>query len=180
MKKLNRRGYLTIEIVLASTLAFTIAFFLIDLTIKFANKTDDIQLDTLYITDNALLIENIRAAINIDKAAEVENGYVGEITNIECKKEENKCTFTFDDGIAKQSILSINNGSKEVIYTGLKEGNTYTKKVSDNLTLEEISVGGKTAGTIPQNQPYQIITIKARDIFVDKNYDINILIKTTQ
>lgn len=177
MKKLNRRGYLTIEIVLASTLAFTIAFFLIDLTIKFANKTDDIQLDTLYITDNALLIENIRAAINIDKAAEVENGYVGEITNIECKKEENKCTFTFDDGIAKQSTLSINNGSKEVIYTGF---NTYTKKVSDNLTLEEISVGGKTAGTIPQNQPYQIITIKARDIFVDKNYDINILIKTTQ
>lgn len=178
MKKLNRRGYLTIEIVLASTLAFTIAFFLIDLTIKFANKTDDIQLDTLYITDNALLIENIRAAINIDKAAEVENGYVGEITSIECKKEENKCTFTFDEG--KQSTLSINNGSKEVIYTGLKEGNTYTKKVSDNLTLEEISVGGKTAGTIPQNQPYQIITIKARDIFVDKNYDINILIKTTQ
>ena len=91
-----------------------------------------------------------------------------------------KITFTFDDGIAKQSTLSINNGSKEVIYTGLKEGNTYTKKVSDNLTLEEISVGGKTAGTIPQNQPYQIITIKARDIFVDKNYDINILIKTTQ
>lgn len=176
MKKLNRRGYLTIEIVLASTLAFTIAFFLIDLTIKFANKTDDIQLDTLYITDNALLIENIREAIDIDKAAEVENGAVGEITNIECKKEENKCTFTFDDSIAKQSTLSINNGSKEVIYTGLKEGNTYTKKVSDNLTLEEISVGGKGE----ENQPYQIITIKARDIFVDKNYDINILIKTTQ
>ena len=60
MKKLNRRGYLTIEIVLAATLAFTIAFFLIDLTIKFANKTDDIQLDTLYITDNALIIENIK------------------------------------------------------------------------------------------------------------------------
>jgi len=178
VKKLNRRGYLTIEIVLASTLAFTIAFFLIDLTIKFANKTDDIQLDTLYITDNALLIENIRAAINIDKAAEVENGYVGEITSIECNNEENKCTFTFDEG--KQSTLKIDNDNKEVLYTGLKEGNTYTKKVSDNLTLEEISVGGKTAGTIPQNQPYQIITIKARDIFVDKNYDINILIKTTQ
>lgn len=180
MKKLNRRGYLTIEIVLASTLAFTIAFFLIDLTIKFANKTDDIQLDTLYITDNALLIENIREAIDIDKAAEVENGDVGKITSIECKKEENKCTFTFDDSIAKQSTLSINNGSKEVIYTGLKEGNTYTKKVSDNLTLEEISVGKNTTGIIQQNPPYQIITIKARDIFVDKNYDINILIKTTQ
>lgn len=178
MKKLNRRGYLTIEIVLASTLAFTIAFFLIDLTIKFANKTDDIQLDTLYITDNALLIENIRAAINIDKAAEVENGYVGEITSIECKNEENKCTFTFDEG--KQSTLKIDNDNKEVLYTGLKEGNNYTKKVSDNLTLEKISVGGKTEGFLQVNQPYQIITIKARDIFVDKNYDINILIKKTQ
>ena len=171
MKKLNRRGYLTIEIVLAATLAFTIAFFLIDLTIKFANKTDDIQLDTLYITDNALLIENIREVINIDKDA-------GEITSIECKNEENKCTFTFDEG--KQSTLKIDNDNKEVLYTGLKEGNNYTKKVSDNLTLEKISVGGKTEGFLQVNQPYQIITIKARDIFVDKNYDINILIKKTQ
>ena len=171
MKKLNRRGYLTIEIVLAATLAFTIAFFLIDLTIKFANKTDDIQLDTLYITDNALLIENIREVINIDKDA-------GEITSIECDNEENKCTFTFDEG--KQSTLKIDNDNKEVLYTGLKEGNNYTKKVSDNLTLKEISVGGKTEGFLQENQPYQIITIKARDIFVDKNYDINILIKKTQ
>lgn len=176
MKKLNRRGYLTIEIVLASTLAFTIAFFLIDLTIKFANKTDDIQLETLYITDNALLIENIREVINIDKDAEVENGDVGEITDINC--QGNTCTFTFDEG--KQSTLKIDNDNKEVLYTGLKEGNNYTKKVSDNLTLEEISVGGKTEGFPQVNQPYQIITIKARDIFVDKNYDINILIKKTQ
>lgn len=168
MKKLNRRGYLTIEIVLAATLAFTIAFFLIDLTIKFANKTDDIQLDTLYITDNALLIENIREVINIDKDA-------GEITSIECDNEENKCTFTFDEG--KQSTLKIDNDNKEVLYTSLiKKDNTYTKKVSDNLTLEKMSVGGN--GEV--NQPYQIITIKARDIFVDKNYDINILIKKTQ
>lgn len=169
MKKLNRRGYLTIEIVLAATLAFTIAFFLIDLTIKFANKTDDIQLDTLYITDNALLIENIREVINIDKDA-------GEITDINC--QGNTCTFKFDEG--KQSTLKIDNDNKEVLYTGLKEGNNYTKKVSDNLTLEEISVGGKTEGFPQVNQPYQIITIKARDIFVDKNYDINILIKKTQ
>lgn len=178
MKKLNRRGYLTIEIVLAATLAFTIAFFLIDLTIKFANKTDDIQLDTLYITDNALLIENIREVINIDKAAEVENGDAGKITDINC--QGNTCTFTFDGKVNKKSTLKIDNDNKEVLYKGLKEGNNYTKKVSDNLTLEKISVGGKTEGFPQVNQPYQIITIKARDIFVDKNYDINILIKKTQ
>ena len=171
MKKLNRRGYLTIEIVLAATLAFTIAFFLIDLTIKFANKTDDIQLDTLYITDNALLIENIREVINIDKDAEVENGDVGKITDINC--QGNTCTFTFDGKVNKKSTLKIDNDNKEVLYTSsIKKDN----KVSDNLTLEKMSVGGN--GEV--NQPYQIITIKARDIFVDKNYDINILIKKTQ
>ena len=115
MKKLNRRGYLTIEIVLAATLAFTIAFFLIDLTIKFANKTDDIQLDTLYITDNALLIENIREVINIDKDAEVENGDVGKITDINC--QGNTCTFTFDGKVNKKSTLKIDNDNKEVLYT---------------------------------------------------------------
>ena len=45
--KLNRKGYLTVEIILASTIAFAIAFFLIEITVKLVSKTDDIYRDTI-------------------------------------------------------------------------------------------------------------------------------------
>ena len=55
MKKLNRKGYLTIEIILASVMAVVIAFFLIDLTMKLADTTDNAYADTVLVTDKALL-----------------------------------------------------------------------------------------------------------------------------
>ena len=50
--KLNRKGYLTVEIILASTLAFAIAFFLIEITVKLVSKTDDIYRDIIITNDS--------------------------------------------------------------------------------------------------------------------------------
>ena len=47
--KLNRKGYLTVEIILAYTIAFAIAFFLIEITVKLVSKTDDIYLSLIHI-----------------------------------------------------------------------------------------------------------------------------------
>ena len=66
MKKLNRRGYMTIEIILASVITFVIAFFLIDLTIKLVNTTDDAYADTVLTTDKALVIKNIKKYLEKD------------------------------------------------------------------------------------------------------------------
>ena len=41
MKKLNRRGYMTVEIIIASVIAFSIAFFLIEITMKLVDVTDN-------------------------------------------------------------------------------------------------------------------------------------------
>ena len=41
MKKLNNKGYLTVEVVLASVIAFGLAYFLLNLTIKVKDKNDD-------------------------------------------------------------------------------------------------------------------------------------------
>ena len=38
MKKLNNKGYLTVEVVLASVIAFGLAYFLLNLTIKVKDK----------------------------------------------------------------------------------------------------------------------------------------------
>lgn len=56
-KKLNNRGYVLVEIILASVIAFAIAYYMFDLTIKLKNKNDDLFVETLAMTDQAI-IEN--------------------------------------------------------------------------------------------------------------------------
>ena len=66
MLKLNRKGYLTIEIILASAIAFVIAFFLIDITMKLVDKTDNYYVDTVFMTDKALITKNIKELIYLN------------------------------------------------------------------------------------------------------------------
>ena len=61
--KLNRKGYLTVEIILASTIAFAIAFFLIEITVKLVSKTDDVYHETVIAYDDAIIINNIKEKI---------------------------------------------------------------------------------------------------------------------
>ena len=57
VKNLNRRGYILIEIILASVIAFAVIYYLSSLTIKLKARNDDILAETLAMTDVAI-IEN--------------------------------------------------------------------------------------------------------------------------
>ena len=46
--KLNNKGYLLVEIIVAAALAMTVAWFLTDLTIKLKNKNDDEYVSTVF------------------------------------------------------------------------------------------------------------------------------------
>lgn len=59
MKKLNNKGYMLVEIILASVIAFGVAYFLLDLVIKLKNKNDDLFVDTLARTDQAIITNTI-------------------------------------------------------------------------------------------------------------------------
>ena len=69
--KLNRKGYLTVEIILASTIAFAIAFFLIEITVKLVSKTDDIYRDTIITTDSSIVTRNIKKEIKKVDTSEI-------------------------------------------------------------------------------------------------------------
>lgn len=66
MKKLNNKGYMLVEIILASAIAFGIAYFLLDLVIKLKNKNDDLLVDTLAKTDQAIITNTIMRDIYND------------------------------------------------------------------------------------------------------------------
>jgi len=58
-KHLNNKGYMLVEIVLASVLTAVVAYFITDLTIKLKNRNDDLLVKTLVSTDQAIIYNTI-------------------------------------------------------------------------------------------------------------------------
>lgn len=57
--KLNRKGYMLVEIIVAAVLATSIAFYLLNLTYKFKNNNEDIYHSYSYMKDKILITKNI-------------------------------------------------------------------------------------------------------------------------
>lgn len=155
--KLNRKGYLTIEIILGATIAFAIAFFLMEITIKMVNVTEDNYKDIVVITDNALVISNIKELLDNKK-----------ITKITCSN--NICTITYDDidNTTHTTHLGIDNRS--VIYEE-SANYLYVKELDkslSNITLTSTIIGDITA----ENKNNIYFKITAQNIFIDKDYSI--------
>lgn len=104
MKRLNNRGYVLIEIILASAIAFGIAYFILDLTIKLKNKNDDLVVRTLtqtdrgiitnrfmsYMVDDNFSCDNVKIVNNTIKY----NDEVIDIVNKYAKVENYNCSIT--------------------------------------------------------------------------------------
>ncbi len=104
MKRLNNRGYVLIEIILASAIAFGIAYFILDLTIKLKNKNDDLVVRTLtqtdrgiitnrfmsYMVDDNFSCNNVKIVDNTIKY----NDEVIDIVNRYAKLENYNCSIT--------------------------------------------------------------------------------------
>ena len=147
--KLNRRGYIAVEIILASIVSITIAVFLIDITIRLVNRTDNNYIDTIFVSDKALLTKNIKEEIEND----ISNN--GVIDSISCSNSN--CNIEFTDGSSKN--LSIE-GNK-VTY------GSYTKEVDKRLGGEV-----KVNSSISNDKKYIIINITFTNIFDDSDYSV--------
>ena len=155
--KLNRKGYLTIEIILGATIAFAIAFFLMEITIKMVNVTEDNYKDIVVITDNALVISNIKELLDNK-----------EITNITCSS--NICTITYDDidNTTHTTHLGIDN--RGVIY---EESANYLYVKELDKSLSNITLTSTIRGDITDENKNNIyFKITAQNIFIDKDYSI--------
>lgn len=160
--KLNRKGYLTIEIILASAIAFVIAFFLIDITMKLVDKTDNYYVDTVFMTDKALITKNIKELIENDI------NDLGIIKKVYCS--DNSCTIIFNNNNTNPRNLTIgenNDENSKVISYSSNEGNIYTKKFDTKLSGNVgISVSTST------DKKYIVFYMKFTNIFEGNDYDI--------
>lgn len=59
MRKMNNRGYMLVEIVLAFAITFSLIYFIMDLVINLKNKNDDLLVETLVKTDQSIITNKL-------------------------------------------------------------------------------------------------------------------------
>ena len=155
---MNNKGYMIVEIIVASVLAMTIAYFLFDLVIKLKEKYDYVQTDTILTADKTVITNEILGDL-----------YTRDITGVTCDKLNNKMTFKIKEGENESDFtLSYNETNKTIEYKK-STTDTYKKKFNNKLQLPDdatISCDNKIASFI----------IETSTLTSKKNYNINIII----
>ena len=167
--KLNRKGYLTVEIILASTIAFAIAFFLIEITVKLVSKTDDVYHETVIAYDDAIIINNIKEKIK-DYIIETDG-----LALVECKN--NECNIWGERVVVatEERYLYYDSESKEIRFSeGAEEGKDrvtlYAKKVDDSIS--EVEISSNINRSVKPSDRIVFFNIKLKNIFTDNAYEM--------
>ena len=144
MKKLNNKGYMLVEIILASVIAFGVAYFILDLVIKLKNKNDDLFVDTLARTDQAIITNTIMRDI------------YNKNTQFSCNnisKSDDGTKFIYKDTV-KETVIEVNK------YTTI--GAIYCEVTQTNSIKLNIPLTVKTT-----KKSYNI-SINTKDLSVEK------------
>lgn len=167
--KLNRKGYLTVEIILASTIAFAIAFFLIEITVKLVSKTDDVYHETVIAYDDAIIINNIKEKIK-DYIIETDG-----LALVECKNNECNIWGERVGGATEERYLYYDSVSKEIRFSeGAEEGKDrvtlYSKKVDDSIS--EVEISSNINRNVKPSDRIVFFNIKLKNIFTNNTYEM--------
>lgn len=164
MKKLNRKGYMTVEIIIASVLAFAIAFFLMQITMKLVDVNDNEYVNTNFMTEKALIMSNIKKNLREDI-----NEYE-KIDSINCN--DNYCGIIFErsGGPTEARRIVIDKENNIIKYTDNVDNGTviYSNKLDSGIKINSLT--GGISGS------YTYFQIGCQNIFSDEDYDISIVI----
>lgn len=155
MKKLNRKGYMTVEIIIASVIAFSIAFFLMEITMKLVDVTDNEYVSTNFIADKVLITKDLKKRIMNDVRGR------NTITDIKCNEDGMSCNITYGDGSNKKIFIE----GKTIKY------DTYQKQIDS-----ELSGDAKITGFLSESKTYAAFNIALKNIFDDDDYNITFFV----
>lgn len=175
--KLNRKGYLTVEIILASVVAFAIAFFLMEITVKLVSKTDDVYHETVITYDDAIMINNIKDKI-IDYIIETDG-----LALVNCESKGCNILGNRIGGVTEERWLYYDSVSKEIRFSeGAKKREDrvtlYSKKVDDSIS--EVEISSNINRNVKPSDRIVFFNIKLKNIFTDNAYEMVIPINLTK
>ncbi|MBR3161849.1 MAG: InlB B-repeat-containing protein [Bacilli bacterium] len=160
-KRLNNKGYMLVEIIVASVIAFSIAYYLLNLTYKFKNKNMDVYESTALLNAKINITKNIMNDLLNDNY---------EIINADNNSVTLKTTKN-DQEIIKKIIITKDSNDTTIEYGTYKDNsfltndNSYYKKVFPTKYLE--------VGNIIRENNSVIIPIN--NIYSKKTYNIKIV-----
>ena len=141
--KLNKKGYMLVEIVISFSIAISIMFYLMNLTYKFKNNSEDIYQSTIYLKDKVSITKNIMN--------DLERGKIVSINNPQTQENITTIDFSiklFSGAIENRRITIEKENGKVTIYYGKLNGNTYDtndisyyqKKLESSLVVNNIKL----------------------------------------
>jgi len=143
----DNRGYMLVEIIVASVIAFVMAYFLIDITLKLVNKNNDYYLDSVLSMDKNIVTKEIMDDINSKK-----------LVSVDCSVGVNTCLLTYDDDTSKE--LKVEN---DIIIYG-----NYRKKLNDKLNVSDI--------VIENNNNILSLSIPAYTNYSKEDYGVRVVV----
>ncbi len=152
MEKINNKGYMLVEIIVASTIAMVIAYFLINVTIKIKDSNTDAYIDTILLTDKMIMTSQImNDVINYD------------ILKVETTTNSVSITYNIDSRETTKT-LSYDKNTKTLSY------GDYKKKFNDKLNVNNINIEKNTTNG------YLKIKIPAYTLYSDFDYGLDLFI----
>ena len=161
--RLNNRGYMLIEIIIAFTLTITIATYIINMTIKLKTENTDMYEEQIYISTSTYIKENIMNDLQFSKVSEVE-------------QQTNDIIITLSDNSKRK--IHYDPSLKKIMYCTIVETGTtckphqtdkafFMKKIDNSLNIGTFNVesdANSNVVKIPLNSP-----------FTEKSYDIKLM-----
>lgn len=165
--KLNRKGYMLVEIILASVLAMSIAYYLLNLTYRFKNTNQDIYQSIEYNNVKNLITKNIMNELN--------DGYIAFVDYGQDASGNDYVAFLNNCIDTRLTIQKESNGTKKIVYgeytsNGYNQESLsyYEKQIPDSLIVENMIVT-ETTNSLE-------IKIPIQSMYSDERYDINIFV----
>ncbi len=173
MKKLNNKGYMLIEIILASVITFAIAFSLMNLIISFKNKNEDLYNETSILSDKISITKNIMDDLKNYKIVKIETD------NTSTKKIIDLKVILKNDNIIKNKRIEIESNkitygdydtTENKIITGNKS--YYKKEILNSTEVGEAII------TKDEDEKAITISIPISSIYSSNKHDIKLVFET--
>ena len=167
MKKLNNKGYLVVEIILASVLAFIIAAFLIELTVRLTNKEEDAYLDTTLTTNKMLVTKKI--------IEDIEKYGIGDIIDNDVVVEKNSITY-INESTKTGISFNYKNNTKTLLITKEDNNLVLTYDSVRYILSNNSSIFSEISYDIKENTNYYNVKLTLKNIYSSKDYGFNLIV----
>ena len=177
--KLNRKGYMLVEIIVSFALTFAIMISMINLVLSFKNKNEDIYYEAKYLKDKNLITRNIMDDLSDAVVTEVFYNKISETEQV------------FDFWIIRDYISTVgaNSGRRRIKIIKNTDGTTTIKyeipTISEDYNENSASVTNYEKTIEPSLNVGEItysdlngvfsLTIPINSIYTDEAYDINLV-----